>query len=65
MSALDPVKRVGAQLTEAILRHQPKLGRRGARRRAVELLREVEIPLAEKRGSTTIRTSTRAGCGSA
>jgi oligopeptide/dipeptide ABC transporter ATP-binding protein len=49
MSALDPVKRVGAQLTEGILWHQPKLGRRGARRRAVELLREVEIPLAEKR----------------
>jgi oligopeptide/dipeptide ABC transporter ATP-binding protein len=49
MSALDPVKRVGAQLTEAILWHQPKLGRRAARKRAVELLREVEIPLAEKR----------------
>ena len=49
MSALDPVKRVGAQLTEGILWHQPKLGRRGARKRAVELLREVEIPLAEKR----------------
>ena len=28
---------------------QPKLGRRAARRRAVELLREVEIPLAERR----------------
>ncbi len=49
MSALDPVKRVGSQLTEGILRHQPKLGRRGARKRAIELLREVEIPFAEKR----------------
>ncbi len=49
MSALDPVQRIGRQLTEAILWHQPKLGRRAARRRAVELLREVEIPLAERR----------------
>jgi oligopeptide/dipeptide ABC transporter ATP-binding protein len=49
MSALDPVKRIGDQLAEGILWHQRKLGRRAVRRRAVELLREVEIPLAEKR----------------
>jgi oligopeptide/dipeptide ABC transporter ATP-binding protein len=49
MSALDPVKRIGDQLTEGILWHNPRLGRRAARRRAVELLREVEIPLAERR----------------
>jgi oligopeptide/dipeptide ABC transporter ATP-binding protein len=49
MSALDPVKRIGDQLTEGILWHTPKLGRKAARKRAVELLKEVEIPLAEKR----------------
>jgi oligopeptide/dipeptide ABC transporter ATP-binding protein len=49
MSSLDPVKRIGQQLTEGILWHNPRLGRRAARRRAVELLQEVEIPLAERR----------------
>jgi oligopeptide/dipeptide ABC transporter ATP-binding protein len=49
MSALDPVKRIGDQLTEGILWHNSKLGRRAARRRAIELLQEVEIPLAERR----------------
>jgi oligopeptide/dipeptide ABC transporter ATP-binding protein len=48
MSALDPVKRVGDQLMEGILWHS-KLSRRAARRRAIELLQEVEIPLAERR----------------
>jgi oligopeptide/dipeptide ABC transporter ATP-binding protein len=49
MSALDPVKRIGDQLMEGILWHNSKLGRRGAKRRAIELLQEVEIPLAERR----------------
>jgi oligopeptide/dipeptide ABC transporter ATP-binding protein len=49
MTALDPVQTIGKQLTEGILRHQRHVGRRGARRRAVELLREVEVPLAERR----------------
>lgn len=49
MSSFDPVKSIGHQLTEGILWHQSKLGRRAARRRAVELLREVEVPLAEQR----------------
>jgi oligopeptide/dipeptide ABC transporter ATP-binding protein len=49
MSALDPVKTIGDQLTEGLLRHQRGIGRKGARKRAVELLREVEVPLAERR----------------
>ena len=49
MTALDPVKPVGDQLMEGIRWHAPKLGRRLARVRAIELLREVEIPFAERR----------------
>jgi oligopeptide/dipeptide ABC transporter ATP-binding protein len=48
MSALNPVKPIGYQLIETIRRHQ-KLSRQAARERAVQLLREVEMPLAEKR----------------
>jgi oligopeptide/dipeptide ABC transporter ATP-binding protein len=49
MSALDPVKKIGNQITETIVRHQPGIGRKAARERAVELLREVEVPYAERR----------------
>jgi oligopeptide/dipeptide ABC transporter ATP-binding protein len=48
MAALDPVKTIGSQIVEAIRRHQP-LNRSTARARAVELLREVEVPRAERR----------------
>jgi len=48
-TALDPVKTVGAQIVEALAAHQPDLSRAAARTRAVELLREVEIPHAERR----------------
>jgi oligopeptide/dipeptide ABC transporter ATP-binding protein len=49
MSALDPVKTIGAQVVEAIAAHEPELRRAAARKRAVELLREVEIPQADRR----------------
>jgi oligopeptide/dipeptide ABC transporter ATP-binding protein len=49
MTALDPVKTIGRQIMAAILRHQPDAGRSGARRRAVELLKEVEVPYADRR----------------
>jgi oligopeptide/dipeptide ABC transporter ATP-binding protein len=49
MSSLDPVKTIGYQIEEVIRRHQPNLGRKGARRRAVELLEEVEVPHAARR----------------
>jgi oligopeptide/dipeptide ABC transporter ATP-binding protein len=49
MTALDPVKKIGKQITETIIRHQAGIGRAAARRRAVDLLREVEVPYAERR----------------
>ncbi len=49
LSALDPVKSIGAQVIEAIAAHDPGIRRAAARRRAAELLREVEIPQAERR----------------
>jgi oligopeptide/dipeptide ABC transporter ATP-binding protein len=48
MTALDPVKTVGAQLVEAIRRHQD-VSRDAARRRAAELLADVEVPQADRR----------------
>ncbi|HET7719703.1 MAG TPA: ABC transporter ATP-binding protein [Acidimicrobiales bacterium] len=44
LTALNPVLRVGNQIAEGIMAHQPSLGRDGARRRAVEMLERVGIP---------------------
>ena len=49
MSALTPVYTVGDQIAEAIEVHQPRVGRRAARRRAVELLDLVGISQPERR----------------
>jgi oligopeptide/dipeptide ABC transporter ATP-binding protein len=49
MTALDPVKTIGAQLVEALKVHDRSLGRAPARKRAAELLREVDIPQADRR----------------
>ena len=49
MSALDPVKTIGSQVVEAIAAHEPELRRSAARKRAAELLGEVDIPQAERR----------------
>ncbi|AWB45770.1 peptide ABC transporter ATP-binding protein [Paenibacillus sp. CAA11] len=48
MTSLNPVIRVGKQLTEVILRHQ-KVSKAEARKRAIQLLREVGIPSPEQR----------------
>ena len=48
LTALDPVRKIGDQITEIILRHQ-KISRRAARRLAVGLLKDVEVPNAESR----------------
>jgi oligopeptide/dipeptide ABC transporter ATP-binding protein len=48
-SALDPVKTIGDQVVEAIRRHQSGIRKRQARAAAISLLKEVEVPYAEKR----------------
>ena len=48
LSSLHPLKRVGAQLAEAVRAHQG-VSRAAAHARAVELLRMVELPEAERR----------------
>lgn len=49
MSALTPVYTVGDQIAEAIEVHQPRVGRKAARRRAVELLELVGVARPERR----------------
>jgi oligopeptide/dipeptide ABC transporter ATP-binding protein len=48
MTSLNPVYRIGEQIVEAIRTHD-KIDKRQARRRAVELLRQVGIPNPESR----------------
>jgi len=48
MTSLNPVYRVGKQIVEAILTHED-IGKRIARRREVELLKQVGIPNPEQR----------------
>ena len=47
--ALDPVYTVGAQITEAIRKHEPKVSRADAEARALEALKRVRIPSPERR----------------
>jgi peptide/nickel transport system ATP-binding protein/oligopeptide transport system ATP-binding protein len=49
MSSLDPVYRVGDQIAEQILAHEPDTSKRQARQRATELLQRVGIPHAQER----------------
>jgi peptide/nickel transport system ATP-binding protein/oligopeptide transport system ATP-binding protein len=48
MTSLNPVYRIGEQIAEAIQAHE-KVGKRAARLRAIELLRQVGIPNPEAR----------------
>lgn len=48
MTSLNPIMTVGAQIIEAILLHQ-KIGSSAARKKAVEMLTRVGIPIPEKR----------------
>src|ERR671932_1860857 len=48
MTSLNPVKSIGAQLNEAILLHRD-VSKRQARARALELLKAVGIPRADRR----------------
>jgi peptide/nickel transport system ATP-binding protein len=47
-TALNPIRQVGAQIVDVLLRHA-NVGRAKARARAVELLAQVQIPDAERR----------------
>ncbi|MBB4662022.1 ABC transporter ATP-binding protein [Conexibacter arvalis] len=49
LSSLNPVKRVGDQIVEAIALHEKGAGRKAARARALELLEQVGIPDAGRR----------------
>ena len=48
MTSLNPVKTIGWQLEEAVLIHQD-VTRKDARRQAIEILKQVEIPRADQR----------------
>ena len=48
MTALDPVFTIGDQIAETVVRHEG-VSRRDARRRALELLEQVQIPSARRR----------------
>jgi peptide/nickel transport system ATP-binding protein len=48
MTSLNPVKTIGWQLEEAVLIHQD-VTRKDARRKAIDILQEVEIPRADQR----------------
>jgi oligopeptide/dipeptide ABC transporter ATP-binding protein len=49
MSALDPVKTIGYQLLEVIRAHDRSVSRSAARRRAAQLLTDVDVPDAARR----------------
>jgi oligopeptide/dipeptide ABC transporter ATP-binding protein len=48
MTSMNPVYRVGAQIVEGIQTHE-KIDKRGAKRRAIDLLRQVGIPNPDAR----------------
>src|SRR5206468_3423204 len=48
MTSLNPVKRIGWQLVEAVLMHED-VSHAEARKRAIAILEEVEIPHADSR----------------
>ena len=48
-TSLNPVRRVGRQVREALLVHEPSMSREEARRRVIDMFQRVGIPEAEKR----------------
>lgn len=52
MSSLDPLRAVGAQVASAVRVHAPRLGRRAARERAIDLLTSVGVRDAADRAAT-------------
>ena len=64
MTSLNPTLTIGTQITETIRRHFDA-SKAEARRRAVELLEEVQHRRRPPSGSTTTRTGSPAACDSA
>ncbi|MGH8883892.1 MAG: hypothetical protein ACRDYX_01695 [Egibacteraceae bacterium] len=60
LTCMHPVLTVGCQIPEALTAHDPALDRRAAWARVVELL-ELSASPTRGRGSTSTRTSSRAG----
>jgi len=49
MTALNPVMKIGKQISEAVLLHNPKMSKKDAKKRALEVLERVSIPNAKDR----------------
>lgn len=49
MTSLNPVYTIGEQIMEAVRIHNPEMNKKAVRERAIEMLRLVNIPMAEKR----------------
>ena len=49
MVSLNPVYRVGDQIIEGLLQHHPEIKKKEALQKAVDLLKELDIPAAEQR----------------
>ena len=58
LSSLNPIMKVGKQLTEALILKN-KMTKAEAKKRAIELMHEVGIP-NPRSGSTNIRSNSRA-----
>ena len=65
MTSLNPVFTIGMQVMEVILAHEQACHARRRSSARVEMLRLVGIPDAGVAHERSIRTSSRAACGSA
>ncbi len=64
LTALNPVHKVGRQITEAIRAHRRDMSESEANERAVELLGFGRHPASGSAGAASIRTSSRVVCAS-
>ncbi len=65
MTSLNPVMRIGDQITEAVRLHRDMTGQGSRGRRPSKCSRLVRIPEPEQRRATNIRISSPAACASA
>ena len=64
MTSLNPVLKVGRQVRETLLVHNPTMSKAEAKQRVVEMFQRVGIP-KRKSAMTATRTSFPAACASA